>query len=86
MHPMNSTCDPLSLGTVHFSLLFYNHKTAQWASKLKEHLALQRSSKDFAGGPVVKNLPTNAGDAGSIPGQRIKIPHATGQLSPHCHN
>ena len=86
MHPMNSTCDPLSLGTVYFSLLFYNHKTAQWASKLKEHLALQRSSKDFAGGPVVKNLPTNAGDAGSIPGQRIKIPHATGQLSPHGHN
>ena len=83
---MNSTCDPLSLGMVHFSLLFYSHKTAQWASKLKEHLALQRSSKDFPGGPVVKNLPTNAGDAGSIPGQRIKIPHATRQLSPHGHN
>ena len=83
---MNSTCDPLSLGMVHFSLLFYNHKTAQWASKLKEHLALQRSSKDFPGGPVVKHLPTHAGDAGSIPGQRIKIPHATRQLSPHGHN
>ena len=25
-------------------------------------------SWDFAGGPVVKNLPVNAGDAGSIPG------------------
>ena len=24
--------------------------------------------RDFPGGPVVKNLPSNAGDAGSIPG------------------
>ena len=39
-----------------------------------------------AGGPVVKNLPSNAGDTGSIPGQRIKIPHATGQLSPNGRN
>ena len=33
-------------------------------------------------GPVVKNLPTNAGDTGSIPGGGTKIPHAAGQLSP----
>ena len=33
---------------------------------------------DFPGGPVVKNPPCNAGDAGSIPGQGTKIPHATG--------
>ena len=32
--------------------------------------------KDFPGGPVVKNPPCNAGDAGSIPGQGAKIPHA----------
>ena len=38
--------------------------------------------QDFPGGPVVKNLPYNAGDAGSIPGQGTKIPHASGQLSP----
>ena len=31
---------------------------------------------------VVKNLPCNAGDVGSIPGQGTKIPHAAGQLSP----
>ena len=36
---------------------------------------------DFPGGPVVKNLPANAGDMGSIPGLRTKIPHALGQLS-----
>ena len=32
---------------------------------------------------MVKNLPSNAGDAGSIPGWGTKIPHATRQLSPH---
>ena len=31
---------------------------------------------------MVKNLPCNAGDSGSIPGWRTKIPHATGQLCP----
>ena len=39
--------------------------------------------RDFPGGPVVKNPPYNAGDVGSIPGQRTKIPHAAGELSPH---
>ena len=39
---------------------------------------------DFAGGPVVKNPPSNAGDAGSIPGRGTKIPHAAGQLSPRA--
>ena len=39
---------------------------------------------DFPGGPVVKNLPYNAGDAGFIPGQGTKIPHVAGQLSPHA--
>ena len=37
---------------------------------------------DFPGGPVVKKPPSNAGDAGSIPGRGTKIPHAAGQLSP----
>ena len=33
---------------------------------------------DFPGGPVVKNLPFNAGDVGSIPGWGTKVPHTTG--------
>ena len=33
-----------------------------------------------------QNPPSNAGDAGSIPGQGTKIPHAVGQLSPHATN
>ena len=37
--------------------------------------------RDFPGGPVVKNPPSNAGDTGSIPGEGTKIPHAVGQLS-----
>ena len=37
--------------------------------------------RDFSGGPVIKNPPYNAGEAGSIPGRGTKIPHAAGQLS-----
>ena len=38
--------------------------------------------RDSPGGPVVKNPPSNTGDARSIPGQGTKIPHAAGQLRP----
>ena len=36
---------------------------------------------NFPGGPVVRNPPSNAGDAGLILGWGTKIPHASGQLS-----
>ena len=39
---------------------------------------------DVPGSPVVKSLPSNAGDTGSIPGQGTKIPHAVGQQSPRA--
>ena len=40
----------------------------------------RRVSLDFTGGPVVKNLPDNAGDMSSVPGLgRFHMP--TGQLS-----
>ena len=32
----------------------------------------------FPDGPVVKNLPSNAGDMGSNPDWRTKVPHAAG--------
>ena len=35
-------------------------------------------SGDFPGGAGVKTSPSNAGGAGSIPGQGAKIPHASG--------
>ena len=40
--------------------------------------------RDFPGGPVVKNLPRNAGDLGLIPGQGTKSSHAVEQLSLHA--
>ena len=47
--------------------------------------------RDLPGGLMVKNLPSSAGDMGSIPGWGTKILHAAGQLSPRtlepaCHN
>ena len=44
-------------------------------------LSQNPGDRDFTGGPVVKNLPCNAGDMGSIPDQGTKIPHAAEQLS-----
>ena len=38
--------------------------------------------RNFPGGPVVRNLPCNAGDMGLIPSQRTEVPHAMGQLRP----
>lgn len=45
-------------------------------------------NEDLPCGPVVKNPPFHARDAGSILGQGTNIPHAEGQLShlPECHN
>ena len=41
----------------------------------------KKPSRDFPGGPVAKNPPSNAGDAGFIPGQGTKIPRAKRKLS-----
>ena len=49
-----------------------------------KHCHDENHERDFPGGPVAKNPPYNAGDAGSVPGQGTKIPHAMGQLSPHA--
>ena len=50
----------------------------------KKHWIKTKGCWDFPGGPVVKNLPPNEGDAGSIPGWGTNIPHAMVQLSPHA--
>ena len=54
------------------------------AKKKKKKKALKTPNKktlpgDFHGGPVVKNLPSSAGNWGSIPGWRTKIPYSPGQ-------
>ena len=38
---------------------------------------------DFPGGPMIKNLSCNAGEAGSIPGWETKIPRTVEQPSLH---
>ena len=43
---------------------------------------LRTMARDFLGGPVVGNPPTNTGNIGLIPGPGTKIQHAAGQLSP----
>ena len=48
----------------------------------ESHPNQKGKSRDFPGGPVVKNTPSNARDVGPIPSHRTKIPHVTGQLSP----
>ena len=35
---------------------------------MEYYAPLKRTKQDFPGGTVVKNLPANAGDMGSIPG------------------
>ena len=54
------------------------------ATTFLEETKTKAQNRDFPGGPVVKNPSCNAGDAGSIPGQGTKIPHATGLLSPRA--
>ena len=47
-------------------------------------MVLRRLMGDFSGGSVVKNLPSNAGNASSIPGQGTKIPCAVGATISPC--
>ena len=47
-------------------------------------IQIKTTMRDFPVCPVVENLSCNAGDAGLIPGQGIKIPRAAGQLSPRA--
>ena len=47
-------------------------------------VGFKQKSKDFRGGLVIKNLPSNVGDTGFIPSQRTKVPHAA--TKPDFHN
>ena len=53
-----------------------------WEVRWVEEEMERRMDGDFPRDSVVENLPSNAKDMGSIPGQRTKILHVTGQLSP----
>lgn len=41
----------------------------------------QKLDRNFPAGPVVKKAACNAGDVGSILGQRAKFPHVTEELN-----
>ena len=47
-------------------------------------LVAERACWDFLGGLMVMSPPSNAGDAGLVPGHRTKVLHAAGQLSLHA--
>ena len=68
-----------------FNLCLYNNDKDQ-ATLQTKHIRILKGrvpSRAFPGGPVDGNSPSNAGDAGSIPGLGIKIPRAKCQLSLH---
>ena len=48
--------------------------------------SLKQEKWNFPGGPVVKNPPINAGDAGSISAPEAKISHATRATKSVCCN
>ena len=64
----------------HFGISVTHELTKR--SLKKKHTAI----RDFPGGPVVQNLPCNAGNVGSIPGWGTKIPHVVGATEPMCLN
>ena len=45
-----------------------NECQREWRGESIRDYMLKWKGRDFAGGPVVKNSPANAGDMGSIPG------------------
>ena len=47
-----------------------------------QHVFQDGAGCDFPGGPVVKHMPSSAGDVTSIPCQGTKISRAAEQLSP----
>ena len=47
---------------------------------------LNVQAQEFPGGPVVKKLPCNPGDTGSVPGRGTKILHTAGPTKPASHS
>ena len=80
-----SSQDHLPLQALHYLLLHplpvHQGPLCPRRSSLSLPWDFKTAGRDFPGGRVVENLPCNAGDAGSIPGWRTKIPHVLEQLS-----
>ena len=93
LSPRHICLDQLLPGPWWGEMSFIGLKTGYSASQIKNAGAsslckkvelFKGSGRDFPGGPVVKNLPCNAGDVCSLPGQGTKISHAMEQLGLHA--
>ena len=74
------SCGPYFRGaTFLLQACFLTQKDTTESGKKASQASIQQG--DLLGGPVVMSLPSSAEDAGPIPGQRTRIPHATRQLS-----
>ena len=58
--------DRMSLG--YYTAPIFRKKKNMWSSFLQRFQVSSAPCQGFPGGSVVRNLPANAGDAGSIPG------------------
>ena len=61
------------------TLFFCEYKVVICRRSAVDYIRVNNQSRDYPGGPVIKNPPSNAGDVGSIPGYGTKIQHAMGQ-------
>ena len=70
----------LILIAIHGNALFFSHRDTE--AQTKEIIFTKPFSQDFPGGLMVKNLPENAGDTGSIPA--LGRFHICGKLGPRA--
>ena len=67
------TCEKKGRGALKSRNGTYNFQENEWK---KEGIKVEKNNKrgsEFPDGPVVKNLPTNAGSTGSLPGWWTKV-------------
>ena len=74
---LNDASTSLKLNHNHYPALF-------WMPESQSYILAEQGTLGFPGGPVVKNLPCNAGDTGSIPGQEDST--CCGATKPMLHN
>ena len=83
-HNPSFSCLPKSPPSCRGPMKYLSLKPPPWGW-FRPILCIQPHSRcqrwDFPGGPVIKNLPSNARDVGLSPGRGTKVSHARGQLS-----
>ena len=75
------TEEPCGLQSMGLQIVRHDLVTTQY-NKWSMRKVLQKNDRDIPGGSVVKNLPSNAEDPGSIPCPGTKMPCAMGKLTP----